>query len=233
MRNPTYLARTKTGVFYLRWPLPRQLHPLSKITFLKLSLCTREPKTALMIARVLVQKGDQLNRQGIALNMRYEDVRSVLTQHFKQMLEREKARIASEGRLNQSQQIEYQNRLKDTQNAIEQGGEWLGETDDQTLIEAFMKKHQLSFNAKSQQYGWLQRDLKLAYRSYIKSVLEYDSSLDDFDLQTNTPVIDHVSVVSPTCKPLGQAVITLEDVIDRFLRDRNSGNVWAERTKMT
>nr|WP_246727600.1 DUF6538 domain-containing protein [Agrobacterium sp. MA01] len=44
--NPSYLVKSRCGVFYLRWPLPKQVHPQEKSTTLKLSLQTRDPREA-------------------------------------------------------------------------------------------------------------------------------------------------------------------------------------------
>ncbi|WP_377278479.1 DUF6538 domain-containing protein [Rhizobium sp. R86522] len=38
--------KSRCGVFYLRWPLPKQLHPQKKASTLKLSLQTRDPREA-------------------------------------------------------------------------------------------------------------------------------------------------------------------------------------------
>ncbi|WP_436003563.1 DUF6538 domain-containing protein [Rhizobium sp. LjRoot30] len=74
--NPAYLVKSRCGVFYLRWPLPKQLHPQKKASTLKLSLQTRDPRKALRLSRSLSQIGERLNEYGIAHGMRYEVGRS-------------------------------------------------------------------------------------------------------------------------------------------------------------
>jgi len=44
VQNPTYLERSRHGVFYMRWPLPKRLHPSGKASCVKISLRTREPR---------------------------------------------------------------------------------------------------------------------------------------------------------------------------------------------
>jgi hypothetical protein len=39
--NPTYLVKSRNGVYHLRWPIPKQLHPKQKQSSLKLSLGLR------------------------------------------------------------------------------------------------------------------------------------------------------------------------------------------------
>jgi integrase len=51
--NPSYLTISRHRVYYFRWPLPRALHPLGKVTILKVSLRTRDPKQAISLSRHL------------------------------------------------------------------------------------------------------------------------------------------------------------------------------------
>jgi hypothetical protein len=87
--NPAYLVKSRCGVFYLRWPLPKQLHPQKKVYALKLSLQTRDRRKALRLSRAMSQIGEQLNHHGIAYGMRYEELREVLLGHFRQLHWRE------------------------------------------------------------------------------------------------------------------------------------------------
>ncbi|WP_436093867.1 DUF6538 domain-containing protein [Bosea sp. LjRoot237] len=56
MFTPAYLQRSKSGIFYLRWPIPRRLHPTNKPSTLRMSLKTRDPKAALRLSRSASQK---------------------------------------------------------------------------------------------------------------------------------------------------------------------------------
>lgn len=101
MFNPAYLMKSRCGVFYLRWPIPKQLHPEKKASTLKLSLQTRDPRKALRLSRSLSQIGDRLNDRGMAYGMRYEELRGVLIEHFRRLLNEVKAEINAAGPLSE------------------------------------------------------------------------------------------------------------------------------------
>ncbi|MEH3092257.1 MAG: hypothetical protein PGN20_09485 [Agrobacterium cavarae] len=113
MFNPAYLVKSRCGVFYLRWPLPKQLHPQKKASTLKLSLQTRDPRKALRLSRSLSQIGERLNEYGIAYGMRYDELRETLTDHFRQLLDKAKAEMNETGPLSEldRQMYETQKRI--------------------------------------------------------------------------------------------------------------------------
>ncbi|MFS2180068.1 DUF6538 domain-containing protein [Rhizobium pisi] len=99
--------KSRCGVFYLRWPLPKQLHPQKKASTLKLSLQTRDPRKALRLSRSPSQIGERLNEYGIAYGIRHEELRSVLTDHFRRLLNEAKAEMNDTGPLNELDRQAY------------------------------------------------------------------------------------------------------------------------------
>ncbi|MGE0280841.1 MAG: DUF6538 domain-containing protein [Rhizobiaceae bacterium] len=57
-----YLTLSRNGVWHFRWPIPKGLHPQGKASTIKVSLRTREPKTALGLARFLGYVAPELSR---------------------------------------------------------------------------------------------------------------------------------------------------------------------------
>ena len=99
MQNPTFLVKSRNGVFYLRWPLPRQLHPQKKASDLKVSLQTREPRKALRLSRLMIHIGEQYNNVGIACRMDYQELRTILQRHFQELRDQTKKDIDATGGL--------------------------------------------------------------------------------------------------------------------------------------
>jgi hypothetical protein len=91
--NPAYLVKSRCGVFYLRWPLPKQLLPQKKASTLKLSLQTRDSRKALRLSHSLRQICERWNEYGIPYGMRREELRNVLTEHSRQLLNEAKTEI--------------------------------------------------------------------------------------------------------------------------------------------
>ncbi len=99
MRTCSYLTISRHNVFYFRWPIPRPLHPNGKRSEVKLSLGTREPRTALQLARILSYLGYRLLDDFSGGDVRYDEIRALLKGHFTRLLEKRKASISNSGRL--------------------------------------------------------------------------------------------------------------------------------------
>ena len=99
MHNPSYLTTSRHRVFYFRWPLPKSKHPHHKASDIKLSLDTKDFNKAVQLSRLLTYLAEDLSIEMKSSNMRYDEMRQVLKQHFIGLLERTKERIAQDGRL--------------------------------------------------------------------------------------------------------------------------------------
>ncbi|MEW9534902.1 hypothetical protein MRBLRC7O_000099 [Agrobacterium radiobacter] len=227
---PSYILKSRHGVFYFRWPLPKQLHPRQKSETIKLSLRTRDPRKALRLSRSLIQIGEELVEDGIAYGMRYDEIRAALIRHFKDLLEKKKHDIAATGRLSLSDREKFIARHQEVQKAIDNDTPIPTNKTEDELLATFIRKYQLNILPDSEQYRWLQRDIKPAFRSLIASVLAYDDSLDHFDLGQSIPV---ASASLPMPIPsLKKTTVTLDDLSERFIAERSLGNNWVPRTKL-
>ncbi|MCD2183590.1 tyrosine-type recombinase/integrase [Rhizobium sp. GN54] len=228
MLNPAYLAKSKNGIFYLRWPIPKQLHPLSKATTLKLSLRTRNPKNALRLSRPLIQIGERLNQDGIVGCMRYEALRALLTEHFRNLLEQQKAEIQAEGRLSAFRRDVIAGSKSTAELALQEDKPlqfW--ERNDNKLLSAFIEKYAADVPEGSKQYAWLQRDIKSAYLSYLDAVLAYDDSLARFNLEPRT------GISSPLpSQGLKEKGMTIAELASSYVKEKELGENWVARTKM-
>ena len=225
MFNPAYLVKSRCGVFYLRWPIPKQLHPQKKSTTLKLSLQTRDPRKALRLSRSLSQIGDRLNNQGLAFGMRYDELRETLTDHFRQLLDQAKAEMNETGPLSAldrqiyetQKQIAKQARKTDTPLSLVQS--------DDELLDRFIEKHGLSIAKGSAEYVWLEREMKLSFHGFVKAVLSYDKSLQRYDFETG-PAFS----TGETSKAASIAGMTIVEIAAAYSKERQRGNAWAAKT---
>ncbi|WP_418137314.1 site-specific integrase [Agrobacterium sp. El2ro-1b] len=162
--------------------------------------------------------------------MRYDEIRAALTRHFKDLLEKKKRDIAATGRLGSSDREKFIARQHEVQKAIDTNTPIPTNKTESELLDTFILKYQLNILPDSEQYRWLQRDIKPAFRSLITSVLAYDDSLDHFDLGQSIPI---TPVSSPAPRPSPKkTTVTLHDLSDRFIAERSLGNNWVPRTKL-
>ncbi len=225
MFNPVYLAQSRNGVFYFRWPLPKQLHPQGKPSTLKLSLRTREPQKALRLSRSLSQIGERLNEYGLNSGMRYDELRARLTDHFRVLLDQVKEEIDATGPLSSLDRQTYETSLRVAQQAKETDTPLSLVHPDDDLLARFIEKYGLQIEPGSREYRWLEDELKTSYESFLKAVLAYDGSLRVYDLGAleNGPR----APVKPSEKPSG---LTLAEVAKAYTNERKIGQAWSART---
>ena len=223
---PSYLATSRHGVFYFRWPLPVALHPQRKSLTLKISLLTRDPYDALRWSRILSYVGQRLTSYGVAYGMTFEEVRRLLSTHFSQLLAQKKAQIAKNGRLSQLDISVLQNGRDFAQEAVQEGLPLLTGGDDSDLITRFIDKYELRLQTDTPEYANLNTELKRAYRDYCSSVLDYDRSLESYQFAKQT---DATQTVQSSAVAL--PFVSLRELADRFTNDSNLGGQWVSKTQ--
>lgn len=184
----------------------------------------------------MIQIGEQLTDYGINSGMEYKELRDLLTQHFRDLLNKVTNEIDSKGRLNEQTRQDYQLRLAATQQEIETDAPLSFATGYQNLLRGFMAQYGVPFSKEDEQYVWLERDFKKAARSFLKSVLEHDASYDDFDLTSPARVVAPASTASAQLATTSHQAtapgITIEELAKRFIRERKLGDNWVPTTVM-
>jgi hypothetical protein len=92
MYNPTYLIKSRHGIYYFRYPLPSNPHRRISI-----SLKTRCPKLALRLAKQLEHDRTRLLSQLDLERMDHKDIMNILKNYFAEVLKGNQARIDREG----------------------------------------------------------------------------------------------------------------------------------------
>ncbi|MCA0256669.1 MAG: site-specific integrase [Proteobacteria bacterium] len=225
MFNPSYLVKSRCGIFYLRWPIPKQLHPHKKASTLKVSLRTRDPRKALRLSRSLSQIGEQLNEHGIAHGMRHEELRSLLTEHFHQLLDKAKAEMNDTGPLSALDRQSYQNSKRIAKHARKTDTPLSFISADDDLLERFIEKYKLNITKGSTEYIWLEREMKLSFYGFTKAVLAYDKSLQSYDFESSP-----ISYTDSTPPVANKAGMSISDVAAAYSKERQRGNAWAAKT---
>lgn len=101
---PTYLQRSRHGVFYFRWSLPKQPDYGRSPCCIKFSLRTREPQQALRLATPLRYLAQRLIERGAHRQMNHKELRDLVHQHFAKLVANAKVRIDNEGPLSEAMQ---------------------------------------------------------------------------------------------------------------------------------
>ncbi len=224
LHAPAYLHVSRHRVFYLRWPLPKALHPQGRPSTVKVSLGTCDKRQALQLARSLGYSAERLIAKGTASGMKYEDIRAVLKRHFSDALDRKKAQMAETGRLAPDMVQALESGVAFAQDALDRNEPQLLGEDDTALLARFIALHGLSVEPGSPAHETLRTEFKKAYRDWCSAVLEHDRALDGY---TFTPSVAAVSEATAVAEP----VATLREVGDRYIEENIRGDRWAKKTE--
>lgn len=223
MHNPTYLTLSRNGVFHLRWPMPRKLHPEGKPSTIKFSLRTRDPREALRLSRYLSYAAHWIVTHGASEGMRYQDMRDTLHRHFSELLEAQQQRMADTGPLAPSDIAALETGRAVSLGAVSGRYSLSLVEDDTALLERFIEKYELPVEAGSHEYELLRKELPTAYRDFCTSVLAHNRSLASYDF--NAKPVDG----TPN-KPTTETA-TLGDTIGKFIAEQVRTNRWAPRSE--
>ncbi|MGB7321845.1 MAG: DUF6538 domain-containing protein [Albidovulum sp.] len=97
MHHAAYLTTSRHGIFYFRWPIPVGFHPQRRRTDIKISLGTRSPSTARQLSRMMISAGQSLILKASQRNMRYQDIRQHVQDHYRNLLRGFKEDVSAHG----------------------------------------------------------------------------------------------------------------------------------------
>jgi hypothetical protein len=222
---PSYLAVSRHGIYYFRWPLRLAASIKHRPSSVKVSLLTRDPE-ALRLSRVLSYSAQELVQYGTERGMTFEEIRKLLTTHFSEMLARRKLQIAASGRLTQLDKAALQNGRDFAAEAIQDGTALFPAGNDDDLVNRFMERYALNLQPGADAHTTLRTEIKRAYRDYCSSVLAYDRSLESYQFENeidSSPGADRSTV--------GLPYISLQHLIERHTKDSNLGSQWTPKTQ--
>jgi hypothetical protein len=219
--NPTYLQRSRHGIFYFRWTLARPSEG-DQSTSIRLSLRTREPRQALQLAMPLSYLARNFTIKGQRHGMDHKQLRAVLIDHFGRFLAAHKAKIDANGPLSDKDRTLLESTVGIAEMELEFGP--LNETDTDRNTVEFIRRYDLGIDPGSSQFDVLKRSISQAHRDYAKSVLAYSLDVEQYDFAASTKA-----------EPLAVAkklnARTLEWLVDEFWKFAKIENRWAHKTE--
>ena len=228
MFNPSYLTISRHRIYYFRWPLPRSLHPSGKIAALKVSLRTRDPKQAISLARHLGYVAQVLILHGASSGMDFDQIRALLTEHFRSRLMTVKSEIAKTGRLSRVARAAYENSAQFAQDAVSEGWPLIPGVSDARWMDKLIEQYGASVQPGTEAYERLRTEAIRAHRDYCSSVLDYDRSLESYDF-TSEPISEKPA---ERLRIVASSGLTLLELTNRFTTEGNRGEQWVAKTRM-
>lgn len=157
--------------------------------------------------------------------MRHEELRSVLTEHFRQLLNEAKIEMNDTGPLSELDRQTYETSKRVAKHARKTDTPLSLVKSDDDLLARFIEKYGLDIQEGSSEYGWLDREMKLSFHGFVKAVLAYDKSLQRYDFE-----IGPTASTGYITQPAKAAGMTIAEVAAAYSNERQRGNAWAAKT---
>ncbi|MGE0108359.1 MAG: tyrosine-type recombinase/integrase [Bdellovibrionales bacterium] len=218
MYNPRYLSLSRHNIYYLRYPIPPELHPKGRNSEVRCSLGTRDPKEALHLARRLVYCGDTLLSNPAMAYMNYKEISTVLFKHFKEQREQVKERLDQQGPMSASTIGLLATERDFAAQEVKTNDFSLIGTDEN--ITAFIEEHSLPITEGTEAFETLRIEYTKAKRDALHGLITLNQRYDGYDFTTN-PYIPQII----NSEPKQRKRILLSSAIDAYLKERHRSNL--------
>lgn len=214
----------QTRRFLFPLAAPRSLHPLGKASTVKVSLRTREPTVALELGRYLCYLSSVATRHPTSQSMQYQEMRAFLQRIYAKALSAKKQSILATGRLSEEERAGWKSMSNWAGQAVDDGDPFaeLGPED----VEGLITSHALPITIGSKEFERFGIERQRAIRDMASAVLEFDASLERFDLHDDPTKAPEAGTTSPADAP---SDLRLSGLIDRYKLERERDPV-AERS---
>jgi integrase len=229
MKLAAYLSRSRHGVFYFRWPIPNA--PESRQT-VRISLQTRCPKRASLLARYLASCGESLRMQLVDTTMRYDEIRNYVQGMLQDWLKRTIERLDRDGPQNKYDHAAEANIVSLLRSGPDDYWEFCGPKEADRVLEGlatFSGQPRTEFDANKADSLELFRK---GYIAYWEAVAEHRKNLQSIDLGL-APDKNRNQSVGPTV--VGEAEAhsraTLSEVVNLFIEEQLRAKAWIPKTE--
>lgn len=160
--------------------------------------------------------------------MNFDQIRALLTEHFKGLLTKAKADMAIAGRLGLVDRQAYENSAHFAQEGLSDKLTLLpGQTDDE-WVGKLIDRYGLQVKPGTDSYERLRTEAMRAHRDFSNAVLEHDRSLEHYDYSNSASA----NVVTDQYSNAGTIQVTLGAIAQQYESENKLGNQWASKTQM-
>lgn len=230
MFNPTHLSLSRHNVYYLRFPLPPELHPRGHSTDIKVSLRTRCPQEALHLSRTLVYAASCFIKDKVFTSMDYQQIRTILTNHFKEVLNNRKAKVDTQGSISNSEVALEEARLHNLEQEIKLDRKvypntpWKFGTDE--VIEELLAHLSLNIAKDAPEFEVFRIEYLKARRSTMQQALEHNKTYNTY--QIGQPTIT-LATANPASSPAATTA-KLADMYELYEGEKLQLKHWTTKT---
>ena len=223
---PAYLSRSRHGIFYFRWPLPSAKGCAYRTT-LRLSLRTRCPKRAGVLARHLASSAEEVRSRLPVDVMTYAEVREHVRRVYSDILQQRLKQLSEDGPPDAARAELRKSALDDAQEPLEARYAFLGEEQAEFDLEGFAERSGLDLELLKAKRAWILPEIHNARRSLLEELQRAQEALSRVDLAHGSPA----QTLAPA-EPMEASLpgTRLGEVIRAYLKEHERPGVWVPRT---
>ena len=185
MHLNAYLSRSRHGIFYFRWPLPKRPNQ-DKRSSLRLSLRTRCPKLAGQLARHLASCGDALRNGKGQPNVRHDELRALIHKYFKKALAQRLENLGARGPMSELELAPYRISQALSETSEEDFWDILYPDGTEAFLRQFCETTGIPQSEATENPTRIKREYKLAFRDMYKAWDKQRASLDTYEYVDRT-----------------------------------------------
>ena len=231
MRLAAYLFTSRHGIFYFRFPVPKECHPAQKRRHIKVSLSTREPREARRLARLLGLAGQTILARPMVRAMRYDELRDHVRDHFSNMLREFRERSAADGPASglDMDALRAGQGLSDGDAA-----DWAGVVHAEGadgLLRAFCAARGIAQEPEGRARSLLLAELQKGYREYIARAVEHTAKFETLTLEQATAPTSAERQTRVAHHTVELDALPLADVLSRYFDEIDKTDALAAKTR--
>jgi integrase len=231
--NPSYIQKSRHGIYYLRYPIPVELTPSYKRDYIIVSLQTYVRKEALAYADGLRYITRNFINQLCGVRMNYIEKKKLIQQHIKQVFEQEKQRILSEGLYSEDRVSASQVLLNDLER-IEINNQRGLSVMDLTPFHTLCDEADVAHERNSPDYIEMEAEYRRATIKLNRDILAFNETVKAPDYLESQPAPLASKILEPKRQAQPAPLISgelLHGVMDKYFSEHE--HTWENVTKVS
>ena len=228
MRIAAHLCRSRQGVFYFRWPLPRQVRQTGSATDIKISLGTRLPDVAAYLSRLMVLAGQSIRFPSSLQTMRYDEMKKHVHEYFRGQLVIFKERLAASGPDASNSREIFETALAIAHGPLDDFMHLHDFGSENSMLAKFLEERSLGQDLPQETVRTISSELQKAYSAVLKTALGQTQAVQSYDFDDHTPA--RLQVVAAAATQQRERSETLKTVVQQYIAEGTHTGEWRAKT---
>ena len=215
MALPNYISLSRHNVYYFRYPLPKDLHPESKTSHVRLSLRTSNQREAMVTANMLSYHAETILKTLRKTQMNYEQIRIKIKEGLNQLVEDGRTVRLKSGAMSKHDRQTMQEWLDQFQSYNVEDyyeGDIIAATSEGKISELFP-----DLDLAPEQSEQFNKEFIRQYPEALKTLIAFNDNPED--IQFNGSIEQTLETRTP-----------LADTIKSYIEESIRGNLWKPHT---